>query len=264
MQLSSQQFDSGCWCKIKMHVIEGVVALKGILKETRDGEVVNLYHNTATANFKKKTAQGAATGSFNAINKARLNWSGGSATVTPTKIAGGDGAHDYVTYSFEWKNETGASKTLTSLDIGYDLGGGGEVIYCQKTGLSKEVADDETVKYTWTITCAYSSGGVTQAYRQQLAYMIYGGSFSTPNKIDFYSTVGSNYETATLEDGGDGVETYHQWIATYIAPAGGQTIDIIYFGYYSGGMTTYSEHDITNKALDENDELEAHVKITHG
>jgi len=241
---------------------EQSVKIIGTVKEFINDKFIREFPNTVTTAFKNKSAGGAATGTFLEVDGGRMNYTAGdSGECATTKIAGGTGAEDYVTFEFEWTNTTGVSKTITSIDLGYDLEGGGEVIYFQQTGLSVVVASSEKIKYQWTVTIAYSSGGVTDEYRYLLAEMIYTGTFDLPDTINFFDTgTQSHPETATLEAGGTGGEAYHQWHATYTA-TGAKTIDIIYL-LHSGGEN-YTEDDITNVAMVLNDTLEAHVRITH-
>lgn len=241
---------------------EGEVKISGAVKEFIDGKFTREFPNTVTTAFKNKSAQGAATGTFLAVDGGRMNYSGGdSGECATTKIAGGTGAEDYVTFEFEWTNSTGLTKTITSIDLGYDLEGGGEVIYFQQTGLSVAVTSLEKIKYQWTITIAYSSGGVTDYYRYYLARMIYTGLFDVPELIVFFDTGEQSHpETASLEEGGTGAEAYHQWNADYTAPDS-RTIDIIYMLHTSDENLT--EDDIADVAMVLNDTLEAHVRITH-
>jgi hypothetical protein len=252
------------WCDWGMAPRHSIIKITGVLREVyKNGELGPPIKNSVTTVFKNKSAQGAATGTFLAVNKAEITLTDVSTHVVNTsKVAGGSGAEDYVTFQFDWTNTLGSTKTIDDIDMGYDMGGGSEAIYFQVTGLSKDVADNETIRYQWTITFAYSAGGVLAAYRYSLAKMIDSGSFIAPNQMLFINTgAGTNTETATLEDGGTGAEAYHQWTATYTA-TGAETIDIIRL-QESGAATVYTEDDITDKALVLNDTLQAHVKISH-
>lgn len=262
-----QNEKTGCGCEtwVDLHRnrhYDMAVKILGAVKEIREDGSVREFPNTVLTAYKNKSAQGAATGSFNAIDTGRVNWSGGDSGGKSTSlVAGGAGATDYATFEFEWTNTTGASKTITSIDLGYDLGGGSEAIYFQQTGLSVVVANNEKIKYQWTITISYSSGGVTYLYRYYLAQMTATGSFNICDKIDFIdSGAGSNKENCSLEDGGAGTENYHQWNATYTA-SGSITIDKIALRYDAVGK--YTDDDIANVAMVATDTLEAHVKITH-
>lgn len=253
------------WCDIGL-ARECVIKIIGEVKAfDKNGKLLWVKPNTATTTFKNKTAQGCATGTFLAVDTARLNFSDASdAVVTPTKTAGGDGSVDYVTYEVSWTNP-GASKTVNSLDIGYDLNGGGEAIYCQQTGLTDVIAGGATRKYSWTITFTYTSGGVAESYRQAAAKMVDTGAFDIPDTIHFVKDPGPTYydETATLEDGGTGSENYHQWTATYVHSGASVVIDIIKLLYDVPGGLLHTLDDITNKTLADTETITCHIKITH-
>lgn len=256
------------WCDVGLAPKEGIIILQGILERLDEkGNVLDRHINTATTVYKQKTAQGAAVGSFNAVDKIRFYEAGPTSldVEVATKVAGGDGTVDYVTYEAEWINDTGSTKTITQMEIGYDLGGGSEAIYAQVTGLSQAVPDTEKVRYRWTLTMAYVSGGVNASYRKALAKMVYDGTFPIPATINFVDTLAATHcENASLEAGGDGVETYHQWTATYTGPVGGKTIDQLILNKIACAVgNEYVEEDITDKALAEGDTLTAHIKITH-
>lgn len=262
--------DAGCgskvWCDVGLRPLVGEVKLMGLLKIFKNGKLEQVKNTWLTAG-KNKTAQGAAVGTFLAFNKMEFFEAGPISlhVANITKIAGGTGAEDYVTFQANYPNSSGGTKTITQINFGYDLGGGGEAIYCQVTGLSVPVLDGETIRYQWVLTMAYSSGGVTSTYRNLLARMLYIGTMPVPLMIDFQDTgAGSNGESASLEEGGTGAEAYHQWVATYTAPGGGKIIDIIILNKTSCTPgNEYVEEDITDKTLSEGDTLTAHIKITH-
>jgi hypothetical protein len=266
MQNDKMSMGVKTWCSVGLAPQVSVIKILGALREvSKNGILLPPVKNSVTTVFKNKSAQGAAVGTFLAINKAEITCSDASSyVVNTTKVAGGSGAEDHVTFEFEWENTTGGAKTINDIDMGYDMGGGGEAIYFQVTGLTKVVADNETIRYQWTITFAHSSGGVKALYRNRLAQMINSGTFTVGNKICFLDTGASPYtEVAVLEDGGTGAEAYHQWTATYTA-AGAIIIDIItYNDTDCSPSQRYTEDDITNKSLVLNDTLQAHIKIEH-
>ena len=234
------------WCDWGMAPRHSIIKITGVLREVyENGELGPPIKNSVTTVFKNKSAQGAAVGTFLAVNKAEFTFSDVStALVNTTKVAGGSGIEDYVTFQFDWPNLTGGTKTINSIDMGYDLTGGGEAIYFQVTGLTKDVVDQETIRYQWTITFAYSAGGVTALYRYGLAEMIAAGTFIAPTHITFIDTGAAEHaEVASLEDGGTGAEAYHQWTATYTA-VGAITIDIIDLGHTPVSWAAYTSDDM--------------------
>jgi hypothetical protein len=249
--------------KVKTHRL-AVGAFSGVIKNMNTGRVIP---NSATNALKAASAKGAATGTMNAFNKARVKCTDVTEyEVNITLIAGGDASCDYATFEFEWENDKGISKTIDQLEMGYDLGGGGELIYVQSgTGLAEVVANTLTIKYTWTVQFNYSSGCMTELYRKSVAQMIATGAFQIMNKCDFRTTLSaSNCETISLLDGGDGVEIYHKWGGTHVA-GGEETIDVLYWGYGTAcpPTTIYGEDNIANKVMSESEELEADITITH-
>lgn len=259
--------NAGCgsraWASVRL-LRKGEVKLIGHLKLFIDGKKILDEFNDVTTAFKNKSAQGAAGGTFSPFTggKVKLTCSDVSTYDCPvTKLAGGTGAEDYVKYRFTWQNTSGNPKTINTAEF-YDVT---EVtIYCQKTGLSVVVPDQNTVAGEWTITVTYSSGGVKDLYRNRLAGMLHSGSFLVPNKINFIDTIPANhFVTASLEEGGTGAENYHQWTATYVA-TGAITIDILALGYLTEApMDDYTQDDIVDKSLDTSEELIGRVRITH-
>ncbi len=242
------------------------VVFSGKLERYRDGKLIETIVNTISAECKKQTALGAATGTMNAINKGRFTWAGPTtAVVNATKDSGGSGAEDYVVFKIEYKNETAAPITISALELGYDLGGGGEKVFASVTGLAVVVPVDETIRYLWTINVGYDEGGVTALYRYRVAKLLADGTMVTPGNVNFVDTTpANNCEIASLVDGGDGIETYHTWEATYTAPVGGKTIDILIMTPLAVcTVTGYTEDDIVDKALAEAETLTADITIEH-
>lgn len=258
---------SGMRSKIKLTV--GIrrkvkIVFTGKLEKFINGKLVETRENTIATVCKVQTAFGAATGVMNAINKARFTWAGPTTeVVNVTKDSGGTGAEDYVVFKLELTPV--GTITISGLELGYDLGGGGEKVFASVTGLSETVPAGDTIRYLWTITVGYDEGGVTDLYRYRIAKLLADGTFVIPGSINFIDTTpANNCEAASLVDGGDGIETYHTWGATYTAPPGGNTIDVLVISPLAVCTATgYSEDDIVDKALAESETLTAQITFEH-
>jgi hypothetical protein len=216
--------------------------------------------NTIQTALLNKSAKGAATGTFlEVLNKMEF-WEAGPVTLAienTTKIAGGTGAEDYITFEATYTNSTGVSKTVDALDIGYDLGGAGDTVHASKAAVNEVVADGDGLKVQWKITFAYDSGDLVDHYRYELIEMLNSGAIAIPTHIIF---TGGGIENAVLEAGGTGAEAYHKWTATRTA-TGSETITQIDMD--DASSTNITESDITDKALSNGEGLEAHIEITH-
>lgn len=232
-----------------------------------DDKLLKRVRNTIQTKWLQETCKGAATGSFNAIDKMEFFESGPASlgVESTSKIAGGTGAEDYTTWEATWTNMSGVEKTVTQLELGYDLGGGSEMLYSQITGLSEVVPNTDGLKVQWKIVFAAhptTPGDITDKYRYEIMKMANAGTFSIPAKFIFDSTEPASYPvTASLEAGGDGTEVYHQWTGTHTATSA-HTVDIIKLSETT--MTDiYTTSDIVNKPLDPSESYEFHLKITH-
>ena len=240
------------------------IVFTGKLEKFVNGRLVETKINTISTDCKKQTAWGAAIGTMNAINKARVTWAGPTtAVVNVTKDSGGSGIEDYVVFKLEYTPV--GTITISGLELGYDLGGGGEKVFASVTGLADPVPAGETIRYLWTIHVGYDAGGVTDIYRYRIAQLLASGTFVIPGSINFIDTeAGNNCLAASLIAGGDGVETFHTWGATYTAPGGGKTIDILVTSPL--GICTasgYSEDDIVDKVLAVDEMLTAQITFEH-
>jgi hypothetical protein len=242
---------------------QGKGKFKGELSIFRlsDGKLLKRFEeNTIQTALLNKTAKGAATGTFlEVLNKMEF-WESGPVSLAienTTKIAGGTGAEDYITFEATYSNSSGVSKTVDALDIGYDLGGGGDTVHASKASVNQVVADGDGLKVQWKITFSYDSGDLVNHYRYKLIEMLNSASMGIPTHIIF---TGGGIENAVLEAGGTGAEAYHQWTATYTS-TGSNTVTQIDMD--DPGSANYTESDITDKALSNGEGLEGHVKITH-
>lgn len=221
-----------------------------------------VYENTVGDAFRFETAEGCAQGAMNPIGKLQLTDSlAGTYVVNVNLVSGGTGSTDWAKFQGKWINETGSSKTIEKIVLMSST----QTPFCEKTGLSDVVPDNEGISYDWTITFSYVSGPLTDAYRYGFAEMIATGSFLVGNKIDFENTGQvSHLETAVLKSGGHGETNAHLWSATYIHAGVSITIDKIQYLYDSGtAETDYVDGDIVNKTLDDEDKLDAFVSIVH-
>ncbi|MCK4828201.1 hypothetical protein KA005_71385, partial [bacterium] len=240
------------WCKVIVpRQREG--KFKGELSIFRlsDGKLLKKFElNTIQTALLNASAKGAATGTFVEVCNKMEFWESGPTTLAiedTTKIAGGTGAEDYVTFEAEYTNGSGSAKTVDALDLGYDLGGGGDTVHASKASVNEVVEDTDGLKVQWKITFSYDSGDLLDHYRYELIEMLNTGAMGQPKDIIF---VNGGIESASLEAGGTGAEAYHQWTATYTA-VGAITIDIIELVTAPGipGGDIYTEDDITDKAL---------------
>lgn len=227
-----------------------------------DGKLLKRFENECTTNLLNKSAKGAATGSFDAINKMQFYELGPTllATETATKIAGGTGSEDYVIFEATYTNGSGVTKTVDSLKLGYDLGGGGEEIYNTKAAVGEEVLNDDGLNVQWKIVFSYSSGDLTDSYRYKLIAMLASGAFDLPTLMTFWVDSVPLTETATLEAGGTGAEAYHKWTATYNAFS---SVTISRVALVPSMPTLYVDSDIVDKNLVNGESLEIHTEITH-
>jgi hypothetical protein len=243
---------------------QGKGKFKGELSLFRlsDGKLLKRFEeNTIQTALLNKSAKGAATGSFlEVLNKMEF-WESGPVTLAienTTKIAGGTGAEDYITFEATYSNSSGSSKTVDALDLGYDLGGAGDTVHASKASVNEVVADGDGLKVQWKITFAYDSGDLTSEYRYLLIEMLNSSTFLKPLNMNF---IGGDSAVASLEAGGTGAEAYHQWTAIYTA-TGNVTITSIELRTTPTGEK-YTDSDITDKTLSNGESLEGHVKITH-
>lgn len=250
------------WCKTIVPR-QGKGKFKGELSLFRlsDGKLLKKFEcNTIQAALLNASAKGAATGTFTEVCNKMEFWEGGPSTLAiedTTKIAGGTGAEDYVTFEAEYTNSSGSAKTVDALDLGYDLGGGGDTVHASKASVNEVVEHLDGLKVQWKITFSYDSGDLVDHYRYQLIKMLDTGSMNQPKDMIF---VNGGIESASLEDGGTGAEAYHQWTATYTS-TGSNTVTEIHMDDQSS--TNITESDITDKALSNGESLEGHIKITH-
>lgn len=209
-----------------------------------------------------ESAKGCATGTFLAIDKMNfIDTTPADHVEVTSKVAGGTGAEDYVTFEATYTNSSGVTKTIKEMELGDDLGGGGEKIYCTKDITDQEVLDGNSLKCQWKITMALDSGDLASAYRYRFAQMLNSGTFVVGDKMNFIDTVPADHkEVASLNDGGTGAEAYHEWVATYSA-TGSVTIDKVY--YIKDGDADYVTSNITNKALSNGESITAYTKIQH-
>lgn len=233
-----------------------------------DDKLLKRVRNTIQTKWLQETCKGAATGSFNAIDKMEFFESGPASlgVESTSKIAGGTGAEDYTTWEATWTNMSGVEKTVTQLELGHDLTGAGTTyLYSQITGLSEVVPNTDGLKVQWKLTFSAhptTPGDITDKYRYDIVQMLDTGTFAVPAKMNFRDTLlASHIETASLEDGGDGTEVYHQWQALHTA-ASAYTINIVELGETTMA-DIYTSSDITDKPLDPSESYEFHMKITH-
>jgi len=258
-----QRMGCSSWGKANVRLLRrGEVKIVGHLKLFVNGKKVLDELNDVTTDFKNKSAYGAAVGTFSPFTGGMVNLICSDVSeyeCAVTLAAGGTGAEDYVKYTFSWQNTSGGTKTINTAQFYDDAEA---LIYCQKTGLTQVVPDQQTVAGEWTITATFDSGGVTDLYRWLLAKMFNTGSFIVPGYINFQDDEeNDNPEAAALEAGGTGAENYHQFVATFVASAP-VTIDILQ-ERHGGEGSEYTEDDIVDKALDTSEELIGRVRITH-
>jgi hypothetical protein len=135
--------------------------------------------------------------------------------------------------------------------------------------MTDPIADQETVTYRWTISFVYDSGSLTDYYRYHVVEMMYTGVNSyIPSHVNFLDTgVTAHVVVASLNAGGDGVETYHEWKSTYTHSGATITIDIIILQASGAGVPPAQyiivQEDIVNKALADTETLTAYVRIEH-
>jgi|GEM_PF-6766447 len=224
--------------------------------------LIGKYRNDVETLLLNESAKGCATGTFLAIDKMNfIDTTPADHVVVTTKVAGGTGAEDYVTFEATYTNSSGVTKTIGSMELGDDLGGGGEKIYCTKDITDQEVLDTNSLKCQWKITLSLDSGDLASVYRYRYAQMLNSGTFVVGDKINFIDTVPADHkEVASLNAGGTGAEAYHEWTATYSA-TGSVTIDKVY--YIKDGDADYTTANITNKALSNGESISAFCKIIH-
>jgi len=251
------------WCKIIIPR-QGKGKFKGELSLFRlsDGKLLKKFEcNTIQTALLNASAKGAATGTFlEVLNKMEF-WESGPVSLAienTTKIAGGTGAEDYITFEATYTNSSGSAKTVDALDIGYDLDGAGDTVQASKASVNEVVEHLDGLKVQWKITFSYDSGDLTDIYRYLLIQMLNSGTFNVPGYMNF---IGGAPVVASLESGGTGAEAYHQWTATYTA-TGNVTITSIELRDSPAG-DKYTDSDITDKTLSNGESLEGHVKITH-
>jgi len=240
-------------------VRETVCQFAGEVEILLNGKVIK-KHNTILTALLNASAQGAAVGTFDAINSMQFMAAGPTIldTVAATKVAGGTGAEDYITFQGVYTNGSGVSKTVTDLRLGHSILVG--TIYATSDITDTIVPNGDTLTINWKITFSLVPGDMQPQYRYNVVKMLDSGLFDVPDKMDFVEAAVSNTEVATLEGGGTGAEAYHQWVSEFTASS---AVTIIQVELYHTAVDDYTVSDLTDKSLSIGEKLTVHTKLTH-
>ena len=226
-------------------------------------KLVGYKKNTIQTAFLQETAKGAGTGSGYWVDTLRFIASGPVtlATENTSVAAGGDGTVNYTTWTATYTNSSGSSKIVDVVQL---RDSAGDHTFSEVDITDVTVPDTETFTVDWKITFSTNDDLTTLYLNETMEGVAQsgGGNYDyVPNKMGFCISAAYEAETATLVDGGDGTEVYHEWQASHTAD-GAETVTALKL-WDTIEADTLVDVDITDRSLANGDTLVATIRITH-
>jgi len=174
----------------------------------------------------------AQSGTSRPFSDIRFMYASGASSVDKNTsngaVASGGGGYQF-TGTASWKNETGASVTVSEVKMLHSPATGAVAIYATDATISQAVGDDETLEVQWTHTfkAHASDTGLNAYFIEKMAnYFQYANSYSPFDVVKFTDDLGSVVSTSVgiATSGGTRSDTSVVWKVTATAPAGATTL----------------------------------------